>query len=100
MSTAVETNLDLTFLEDLDFEIRCAHSHHEENKISHDSGAAKFIFHFEAPCGSANSQPVCGLYGKLASRAASWRCLSCTQIHMADEVKTWLEPIDVDSADW
>lgn len=91
--TDVETSLDVTLLEDLDFEPACAHFNHDADKSSHDDGQAKFVFHFKAKCGSQGHQPVCARYAEAARGTRSWWCRVCDAEHFADEVEFWIEPL-------
>lgn len=85
--TAVATEVDVSVLEDLDFEIECQHSqHHLGDEAHHDGGPATFWIEVVHDCAVEPAKGVvyaaCEAYGLYTIRDAYnwWRCAKCNEV--------------------
>jgi hypothetical protein len=89
----VDTRLDLTVLEELDFPIECSHPQHGLYSACHDDGPAKWFYTYKAPCGYSCVRTVCDKFGRYAPTALDWHCLGCHHYHLGTDVEITVVPL-------
>lgn len=93
MSTEVETSIEVTLLEALDFNVACSHSQHESRPEAH-SGDAEFDAHYTAPCGLSTDMFLCAKFVAQVPSVDLWRCRVCHGVHEAAEVTWSFKPLN------
>jgi hypothetical protein len=87
----VDTTLDLSVLEDLDFPVPCGHSTHGNDPELHDDGDAVVVAHYICPSGVTRHYPVCQRFTRVTS-IVRWVC-ACGVTHHPTAVEWTFTPL-------